>query len=418
MDPLNTVFVEGTKEDQALEFATLIDQLKEVTEDSEISLTSTTKSLISSENWSEIYTKFAFETATLLNVESHNIVAAFNLLLSQIKLADNSILAELIQNVVNSLIESSHENGYSKLAMLEILYNSIEKNNTLRCTAFEGIIKLSAKHKIVKSLTPSLSSIKTWVHQWGIDATRSRAFYLLLSNTLKDFDYRKEAFEFLLCYLYTFETETEVTEEILKIGELGIVEALQIPEVLNFESLLLSQPIKKLNGSPLYQLAEIFLSKDVASYKEFISNHQDLVSTHQLDQDSLLNKIRVLTVASLGTQHLGQPIAYSKLADCMFIEKLEGYETEIEIYIIDVIRAGLIEAKLNQLEASVTITRSTYRQFEQDHWNKLLLELSNWKVSLEHVIKTVNNATSNINSTLNQRTLNEQTETNAVTESS
>ena len=59
------------------------------------------------------------------------------------------------------------------------------------------------------------------------------------------------------------------------------------------------------------------------------------------------------------------------------------------MWVIDVIRAGLVEGKLSQLNQTFLIHRSTYRVFGERQWTEVAGRLDTWRNSLEGVLAVV-----------------------------
>jgi hypothetical protein len=57
-----------------------------------------------------------------------------------------------------------------------------------------------------------------------------------------------------------------------------------------------------------------------------------------------------------------------------------------------VIRANLIEAKINQVKKTILVNRSTYRTFTMDQWKQLSSKLESWKNSLTDILQVIANA--------------------------
>jgi translation initiation factor 3 subunit M len=74
-------------------------------------------------------------------------------------------------------------------------------------------------------------------------------------------------------------------------------------------------------------------------------------------------------------------LSYSKIASSLDIPK-----EEVEVWLIDVIRAGLVEGKLSQARQELLVHRSTYRTFGKEEWEELDSRLEDWKVALEGVL--------------------------------
>lgn len=59
------------------------------------------------------------------------------------------------------------------------------------------------------------------------------------------------------------------------------------------------------------------------------------------------------------------------------------------MWVIDVIRAGLVEGKLSQLNQTFLIHRSTYRAFGERQWKEVADRLDGWKSSLEGILEVL-----------------------------
>ena len=59
------------------------------------------------------------------------------------------------------------------------------------------------------------------------------------------------------------------------------------------------------------------------------------------------------------------------------------------MWVIDTIRAGLVEGKLSQLKQEFLIQRTTYRVFGEKQWSEIQGRLMVWRRSLESVLGIV-----------------------------
>jgi len=59
---------------------------------------------------------------------------------------------------------------------------------------------------------------------------------------------------------------------------------------------------------------------------------------------------------------------------------------EVELWLIDIIRAGLVEGKLSQARQELLVHRTTHRTFGKNEWEELDARLEDWKVALESVL--------------------------------
>ena len=122
----------------------------------------------------------------------------------------------------------------------------------------------------------------------------------------------------------------------------------------------------------------------------------------ELDSSQLERKIRLLNLASIGFQNIGQDLPYSKIAASLQIDP-----SEVETWVIDsmlpllsflcsakfsicaVIRAGLLSGKLSQTTQTLRVIRSTARTFEREQWEVLEKRLLAWKTGLAGVLDIV-----------------------------
>lgn len=121
----------------------------------------------------------------------------------------------------------------------------------------------------------------------------------------------------------------------------------------------------------------------------------------------LEHKIRLLTLASLACQHIGQGLPYARIAQSLQVDV-----NEVEKWVIDgaflflesrliliikfsfvVIRAGLVSGKLSQTTQSLYVLRATTRYFEQEQWRALEQRLIAWKTGLASILDVVTGAT-------------------------
>jgi translation initiation factor 3 subunit M len=58
----------------------------------------------------------------------------------------------------------------------------------------------------------------------------------------------------------------------------------------------------------------------------------------------------------------------------------------VEVWLIDVIHAGLVEGKLSQARQELLVHRTTYRTFGRQEWEELDSRLEDWRLALESIL--------------------------------
>lgn len=184
--------------------------------------------------------------------------------------------------------------------------------------------------------------------------------------------------DFSLKKLATFDGQDA---QVIPLAKDVVLRAISMDNFFAFEDLLQYASVQQLKGTEEYQLLDIFLNGTLSTYQTFASTHASL------DSEKNIHKMRLLSLASLGSENLSRELTYADIA-----KNLQIQEDEVEMWVIDVIRAGLVEAKLDQLNKTVIVHRSIYRVFGQEQWKKLSTSLSAWKENLNEILAVVGNA--------------------------
>jgi translation initiation factor 3 subunit M len=171
--------------------------------------------------------------------------------------------------------------------------------------------------------------------------------------------------------------------EALPLAKDIVLRAITMENYFAFEDLLQYNAVQKLKGTEEYELLDVFLNGTLTTYQTFAQSHASLIT----NSESNIHKMRLLSLASLGSENLSRELTYADIAS-----NLQIPEEEVEMWVIDVIRAGLVEAKLDQLNKTVIVHRSIYRVFGQEQWKKLSTSLSAWKENLNEILAVIGNA--------------------------
>lgn len=136
------------------------------------------------------------------------------------------------------------------------------------------------------------------------------------------------------------------------------------------------------DSHPVYsQLLDIFAEQDLEDYNDFNEEHEGWIEQQKLDHDKLHRKMRLLTFASLAAATPSREIEYAKI-----VKALQIPESDIEMWAIDVIRAGLVEGKLSQQRRVFLVHKVTYRVFGQKQYQELATRVDHWRTTLQSVL--------------------------------
>lgn len=192
----------------------------------------------------------------------------------------------------------------------------------------------------------------------------------------------RQSYQYLLKALRTFDADEVSSTEAQTLSLRALKVALLSSTHFDFHDLTSLPTIQALSDShPVYfELLEILSEKELEDYTDFRDEHDKFIEDEGLDNSKLHRKMRLLTLASLAASINSKEIEYKRIAKALQIPS-----EDVEMWVIDVIRAGLIEGKLSQQRQLFLVHRTTYRVFGEKQWREVATRLDQWKESLRGV---------------------------------
>ena len=199
----------------------------------------------------------------------------------------------------------------------------------------------------------------------------------------------RASYEYTLKALRTFdadEKEEIMSEDAQRLSLRAVRAALLSPTHYLFQDLRAIPSVQALGDShPEYsQLLDIYAEQDLEDFNDFNEEHEGWVEKEKLDFDRLLRKMRLLTFASVAASTSSREIEYKNIAKALQVP-LE----DVEMWAIDVIRAGLVEGKLSQQRQMFLVHKATYRVFGEKQWQELSTRVDLWRNTLRNVLTVV-----------------------------
>eukprot|EP01111_Echinosteliopsis_oligospora_P015232 TRINITY_DN594_c0_g1_i2.p1 TRINITY_DN594_c0_g1~~TRINITY_DN594_c0_g1_i2.p1 ORF type:complete len:214 (+),score=44.58 TRINITY_DN594_c0_g1_i2:767-1408(+) len=199
---------------------------------------------------------------------------------------------------------------------------------------------------------------------------------------LKDSNRSVQAHKYYVKYIQSIEKGKESTPEYIQMAAETVIESIQLPEIFQFDHLLTLPSVQALqndkNHATLYKLLNIFAVERTSTFESFVKENSDYLKSVNIDHEAALRKIRLLSLASLGTK--SREISYSDIASNLSIP-----EDEVEDWVIYAVSARLLEAKMNQLKKTVTVGYCMQREFGQAQWESLATQLKRWQSSIRQL---------------------------------
>lgn len=335
------------------------------------------------------------DRATNISLQSLEITPSYNLLIHLVlQSSDPDVFLPRICTYLAKPITTSPQFGPTlAISILTTIFNTLSANDSSRyhvLLAVVAVIRQSGSGYAFEALKPQLANqLPTWLSAWELDDEEVQKLHLAIADAATAAGDDALAQSHVLQALQIIPSADASKPAARDLAVRALAAALRRPNVFDFTSLTASDAVQGLrtSDSTLFELLEIFTSDTMDTYEEFIAaNPLATISNGVLAEaaDALKTKIRLLTLTSLAASAPSRSLAYSAIASALRIEA-----SDVEMWVIDTIRAGLVEGKLSQLRSEFLVHRATYRVFGEKQWSEVQGRLMVWRRSLEGVLSVI-----------------------------
>ncbi|CZT18398.1 related to Eukaryotic translation initiation factor 3 subunit M [Ramularia collo-cygni] len=393
--------VEGNFEELALELATYLDSAKgegsTIAADITPLLADTTAASEEREPDSSrpattdrdaVLKKLVTASSILNGAPERELQAAYNHLIHLIQQAEDpdTYLPHICRYLTAPVTSSPHNGTGIALGILSTLFNSIEPDDESRYHVLLAIVNVIKNSGNYETLAPQLKHVDSWVAEWELEPADARKLYLAVADAAAAANESEQSYTYLLRALRTAQSEpaSSGTRD-LSVRALKV--ALQNSKHFDFQDLTALESIQALRKSDAtwFELLELFTSENYDDFQDFKEGTPNFLSEQSLDEDILDKKMRLLTLASLAAQaSSSRTLPYAHIARALQISP-----EEVEMWVIDSIRSGLVEGKLSQQKSEFLVHRSTYRVFGDNQWREVASRLETWKGSLNNILSVI-----------------------------
>ncbi|KAH9854993.1 PCI-domain-containing protein [Lenzites betulinus] len=279
------------------------------------------------------------------------------------------------------VIVSAPDHTPTKFRILSNLFNALPRRSSLRLSVYQTLLEFASESDELELLGVSGAEVDKWLSEWEISAEEKSGFLKLLVHAFAKAGNPLTSFQYQLIYVRSLPPSSPVAQSA---AMEAVAAALRLPSFFDFDTLFRLDAVVAAKGHELFSLLQIFLNEGLPEYKAWAESHTDALSKYDLDAAQLERKIRLLTLATLGFQNMGRDVPYSVIATALQVEP-----SQVESWVIDVIRAGLLSGKLSQTAQTLRVNRATARAFEREQWEILEKRLQSWKAGLASVLEIV-----------------------------
>eukprot|EP01061_Rhynchopus_euleeides_P025361 TRINITY_DN4098_c0_g1_i1.p2 TRINITY_DN4098_c0_g1~~TRINITY_DN4098_c0_g1_i1.p2 ORF type:complete len:393 (+),score=182.82 TRINITY_DN4098_c0_g1_i1:143-1180(+) len=164
----------------------------------------------------------------------------------------------------------------------------------------------------------------------------------------------------------------------------------QEPESWQFDTICGLRPVQKLLTSKTKEhrllhdlLFNVFALGKCSEYMSFYAQNKELIETKwKLKNDELTSKVRTLALCTLCSE--SSTVRYSNIANKLCITP-----EEVEMFVIDAMSLGLLNAKIDSMAQTVTVKAVHHPHLEHGHWVSLSERLLAWYSAVSTLITTL-----------------------------
>ncbi len=298
----------------------------------------------------------------------------------------DKFLPKICQNLSSPFTWSTAHGPGIAILILTTIFNILSPNNSTRYHLFNAILRLARGSASFEYLQPQLKNLDKWLAQWETGHEEQRQLFVSIADVAEEAGQIEQSYLYLLRALCTIPADQVTSTEARVLSIRALKSAFSHPSHFDFQELAVVDAIQALRKSdPTYfELLEIFNADLLDDFNDFKDEHDAWLDEQGLDDLVLNRKMRLLTLASLAASTQSRSLPYQHIAKTLQIPF-----DDVEIWVIDVIRAGLVEGKLSQPNHTFLIHRSTYRVFGEKQWTQVQGRLNTWRSSLEGVLGVV-----------------------------
>eukprot|EP00750_Incisomonas_marina_P006545 INCI14636.1.p1 GENE.INCI14636.1~~INCI14636.1.p1 ORF type:complete len:424 (+),score=106.28 INCI14636.1:255-1526(+) len=371
------------------------------------------KSQLAEGEFAALWTNVVDAAGVIFKGENKEVVDTFNIIFELLDTIDKDTQQDLSRTLANKVVatvadrEGSH--AETRLIVLGNLYNAAFIADAdfleLRFSVLRSLVKYAAAQG-------KLSAVAAFLHSTtDIFALLEKASTAVRRETLStiydalEVSGEAKALEqtYLIKYLATFNDESEhaaIDSGVQSLACTAIAASIGNVLAANGRQLLNLAAVKSLNSAggskaQLFALLEIFNDGLLPDYLKFQAENPAVLKEFSINHEQALRSMRLLslcTACSSDTSSQGT-LTYANAAKAMGLEASSEDELagQVEDWVMQAIKAGLVDAKMCQQTRKLIVYSSTQRNFQAQQWKEMAKKIGRWKTQINKLLVSVKN---------------------------
>ncbi|KAG2990668.1 hypothetical protein JG687_00015702 [Phytophthora cactorum] len=271
-----------------------------------------------------------------------------------------------------------------RLRVATALFNKAKSLPKVQLQALLDVLDLARSSNNVELVAPYLTQVETLLAVHTLSVEERRTLLLAVADVLDQADDKLKVLAVLEQYLATYE-QGQVAKEQAK-RAVQIVLQNPVASFLARVDLAANSVVQaSLKGEKVLDLLDIVSTKTLKEFVAFQKSAGAVVKENGLVEAELADTMRLFTLCTLPTGF--QQIKYADVAAA-----LDVAEKDVEKWVVRAITAGVVNAKIDQLARTVTISRSLQRRFGAEQWKEIDIKLQLYKKNVGGLLDIIRNA--------------------------
>ena len=292
--------------------------------------------------------------------------------------------ARLIRRIIFALTASDSSRVTLRLRVLVSVFNlmvSAEAKHEL----LTAILTYGLRSGQAAAVAKYCSRVDAWADAWGLSKEHRRAAFLAAIDVLRAVENQaSETLRFQIKYLETF-TGEDFPAEVLALASDVLLVGVSSPVSSYKDRNTLLQSFSKYAShptlGPLVELLRILCEGSLDDYRKFAAGHSEMMASKGIAEKSTEHAMRLLCLCSLAESE--PQLSYGRVAEVLQVP-LE----EVELWVVEAVANGLLEATVDQVPEVVTVSRCIHRSFGREQWLALQQRLAVWRRNVAGLVDT------------------------------
>eukprot|EP00981_Chlorochromonas_danica_P016202 scaffold16029_cov179-Ochromonas_danica.AAC.2 len=275
----------------------------------------------------------------------------------------------MVKAVITSLTANKTQVPRRRLSVLVVLFNLIYKVES-KVDILLAIFNYAIATGLTNLVAQLSSRVEEWIAAWGLSATQQRPLLKVLGELLQADKQGEQSLQVIIRYLQTFKGQA-LDREAQQTVVTALVQAVQSPLEVFSDRLALHDVVSTLSvseeASKLLSLLKVLCDGGLDDFQSQRGALTAVLNSHKLSADDIEHKLRILSLCSLASQvSPKRDLTFASISAALKVDV-----ADVEIWVVEAVAAGLLDASIDQLQSVVTVNRFSYRSFGNNDWKAL-----------------------------------------------